>query len=72
MGRVSENDAMTTQWNRFPISPRLAQVIASNTLDQFLEYRDRHGFPEAAALEQAVKDIMEAASMEVEKPCDRD
>jgi hypothetical protein len=45
-----------------PVEDRLARTLADNAIGLFLEYRDVHGYEEAAAAMAAVRDVVEGAT----------
>lgn len=51
-----------------PISEELARLLADNTVGLFLEYRDTYGWPEDDARAAAVRDVAEAATLQLPRP----
>ena len=46
------------------ISPREARMLAKDIIDLFLEYRDKHGYTEQDARQQAAQDAADAYSFD--------
>jgi len=55
-----------TLHNTLPIHADLARKIADDAIGLFLEYRDQFGYAEGEARAQALIDVAEGASVDIE------